>query len=325
MRIREPRRLPHAQDLQVRRAVRLQWVSLGAFASVIGVMAMAMGSSQAMKTAWVEDALSLVPPIAFLSAVRVRRKPPSERYPYGHHRVMSIAFLVAAVTLCAFGVLLIGDAIAALIRREHPTVGTVTLFGRQVWQGWVMIAALAYSTVPPVVLGTMKLPLARELHAKVLHADAMMNKADWMTGGAGMLGVVGIGFGLWWADSAAALAISWSVLNDGLRALKTVIEDLMDRAPVPVDGRERFDVVEKIERYVGRLSWVAEHEVRLREEGDVCVGEIFIVPRATDDLPQRLEEVARTARGLDWRIYDLVATALPSLDGRKAERSEGDE
>ena len=82
---------------------------------------------------------------------------------------------------------------------------------------------------------------------------------------------------------------------------------------------------EKIERHVGRLPWVAEHEVRLREEGDVCVGEIFIVPRATEDLPQRLQEVVRTARELDWRIYDLVATALPSLDGRMAERREAED
>ena len=32
-----------------------------------------------------------------------------------------------------------------------------------------------------------------------------------------MLGVVGIGFGLWWADSVAASVISIDILRDGRR------------------------------------------------------------------------------------------------------------
>jgi hypothetical protein len=38
--------------------------------------------------------------------------------------------------------------------------------------------ALTYSIVPPVILGRMKLPLAKRLQDKVLHTDAMMQKAD---------------------------------------------------------------------------------------------------------------------------------------------------
>ena len=59
-----------------------------------------------------------------------------------------------------------------------------------------MLPALAYSALPSVLLGRAKIPLAEELHNKVLYADAKMNKADWLTAGAAMVGVVGIGFGL---------------------------------------------------------------------------------------------------------------------------------
>jgi hypothetical protein len=47
-----------------------------------------------------------------------------------------------------------------------------------VWLGWLMIAALAWSAIPSVVLGRAKLPLAAELHDKVLYADAKMNRAN---------------------------------------------------------------------------------------------------------------------------------------------------
>jgi hypothetical protein len=51
-----------------------------------------------------------------------------------------------------------------------------------VWLGWLMIAALVYSGIPPFILGRMKLPLARELHEKALQTDADINKGDWLAG-----------------------------------------------------------------------------------------------------------------------------------------------
>jgi len=45
-----------------------------------------------------------------------------------------------------------------------------------------------------VIQGRMKLPIAEKLRDKVLHTDALMQKADWQTGLAGILGIVGIGF-----------------------------------------------------------------------------------------------------------------------------------
>ncbi len=33
-----------------------------------------------------------------------------------------------------------------------------------------------------------------------------MNRADWLTAGAAILGVAGIGVGLWWADAVAPVS-----------------------------------------------------------------------------------------------------------------------
>ncbi len=59
-----------------------------------------------------------------------------------------------------------------------------------------MIGALVYSIFPPLALGRVKTPLARELHDKVLHVSAMLDKGDWLSGIAAVLGILGIGFGL---------------------------------------------------------------------------------------------------------------------------------
>jgi cobalt-zinc-cadmium efflux system protein len=58
-----------------------------------------------------------------------------------------------------------------------------------------MIAALTYSVIPPMILGRMKLPIASELNDKALHVSAELNKGDWLSGIAGVLGILGIPYG----------------------------------------------------------------------------------------------------------------------------------
>ena len=90
------------------------------------------------------------------------------------------------------GLFLLYESIMSLISFEHPSIGVVQPFGEPIWLGWLMIAALLWGLVPPLLLGRAKLPLARELHDKILFADAEMNRADWLTAGAAILGIVGI-------------------------------------------------------------------------------------------------------------------------------------
>lgn len=182
-------------------------------------MGLVMGSSQAMQAAWIKDMLSLLPPVMFLIAVHFERKPPSENYPFGLDRLGSLCFVLSAAALALMGGYLIYDAATVLIRQEHPTIGSMSLFGGQVWMGWFMAGVLAYSIVPPVVLGWKKRALAPVLKDKVLYTDAEMNAADWKTGLAGLLGIAGIAAGFWWADAVAAGLIGLDIL----RALPTCL------------------------------------------------------------------------------------------------------
>jgi cation diffusion facilitator family transporter len=257
--------LPQPIVHDMRRAKRLEWWTLFWMSTVVVVMYFAMGSSQAMKTAFLEDALSLIPAITFLIAARLEPKEPTEKYPYGFVRVNSLAFLASAVVLTMMGAWLLFDGVMGLIRGEHPTIGPVTLFGETVWLGWVMIAALAYSVIPPVILGHLKKPVSHRLRDKVLHTDALMQKADWMTGLAGIAGILGVGLGYWWADSAAAAFISLSILWDGLTNMRTASAELLDGAPRELEGPA---IAEEARRLHKRLQkrW-PEATIRLRESG----------------------------------------------------------
>ena len=69
--------LPPDKERIHRKAVRLEWITIAYLITAIFFIYLTLGSSQAMKTAWFEDMLSLIPAIAFLVASRVRTMRPS--------------------------------------------------------------------------------------------------------------------------------------------------------------------------------------------------------------------------------------------------------
>jgi cobalt-zinc-cadmium efflux system protein len=306
--------LPADIRLAAARARKLEWWTLAGMGSVVVVMYFAMGSSQAMKTAFLEDLLGLFPAISWLIATKLEPRPPTEKYPYGFVRVNSLAFLASAVVLTAMGAWLLFKGLTGLAMGEHPTIGPVDLFGQTVWLGWVMIAALAYSVVVPVVLGRTKTPLAEELRDKVLHTDADMQKADWQTGLAGMGGILGVGLGFWWADSAAAAVISLSILCDGVKNIRTASAELLDSIPRALGGTKMSSEARRLGARLEAM-WPEGH-VRLRESGRYILADVGNVHP-----PEQLPDL-RELMGDDphWRLAKLSFTppgcARAEEDGR---------
>lgn len=311
--------LPEAKRRALRRGQRLEWASLFFLVTIVAVVGLAMGASQTMKAMWVEDTLSLIPSSAFLIGAYFRKKSPDEQFPYGYRRAVLIAFLAGALALFGFGIYILVDSVVKFVLAEHPSIQTIELFGRRVWLGWLMIAALAYSVIPPFILGRMKYPVARELHDKALQTSATIDKGDWLAGLAGIAGILGIAYGLWWADSFAAAFISFEIIKDGYSSLRNSVAQLMNKRPTDVESKENDPIPEKMERELERLDWVRKARVRLREDGDTLTGEIFIVPRDEQGLMERLRQASELAHSLDWRLHDVSMVPVSSLERGRLE------
>lgn len=50
------------------------------------------------------------------------------------------------------------------------------ILGWNIWLGWVMVAALVYSGVPPVILRRTKKPLANAEMEKILYMDPLQRR-----------------------------------------------------------------------------------------------------------------------------------------------------
>lgn len=314
--------LPREQAVALRRAKRLEWLSLGFTAASIAVVAPILGSSQAMKTAWIEDIVSTVPQIAFLITLVLVRRPRSAKYPYGHHRAAGIGHLVAGAALVVVALFLLYESLSGLLAAEHPTIGTVQVLGEAVWLGWFMIGVMALIVLPPVLLARAKQKLVPVLNDKVLFADASMHRADWMTNLATAVGVAGIGIGLWWMDYAAALLISLDILRDGAINMRSALLDLMDRRATTPDLKRPHPLVDDLREALLELDWVEDANVRIRNLGRVFHAEGYVVPRAGSVDVEALDEATTMCRDLDWTLRDVSIVPVSELPAYLEEDDE---
>lgn len=313
--------LPEEQQKILARAIRLERFSIVFLVVTVAMVAAVSGQSQAMKAAWLEDSMSLLPPIAFLVAARRIRQGSSREFPYGHHRSIGVAHVVSAAALLGMGAFLVIDSVTTLVKVERPPVGLTVLFGHGLWAGWLMIAVMVVTNIPPIFLGRVKMKLAEPLHDKVLFADADMNKANWTSALATVIGILGIGVGLWWADAAAAIAVSVSILHDGVKNLRAAIRGLTDGQARTFDEKEPHPLTAQVEQTARETTWVADAVGRVRDEGHVFYVEMFVVAADGEEITgQRCEDLRAALHDVDWKIHDVVIAPVARIPAEQAFR-----
>lgn len=306
--------LPPEQVDAMRSALRIEFQTLAYAAITITLTALVVGNSQSMRTAWIEDMISAVPQLAFLIAVLFVRRAPTSAFPYGTHRSMGIGHLVGGVALTTVGGSLAYEAITMLVAAEHPTIGTVRWFGHTVWLGWYMIAVMLVISLPPIVyFGPRKKRLARRLHNKLLFSDGDMASADWQTNVASIVGVLGVGVGLWWLDGAAALFISVGIVRDGVRNTRLAVLDLMDQRATTHDGSAPDSLIGRLHEALLDVPWIERAAVRVRDQGQVFHVEAFVVPRGGGIDVDALESTSRHLASLDWKLQEVVLVPVRTL------------
>src|SRR5206468_6010782 len=182
-----------------------------------------------------------------------------------------------------------------------------------VWTRWLGIAVLLWSGIPAQFLGQAKRKCAEVLHDKTLAADADINAADWQSAGAAVLGMIGVAFGLWWADSAAAVLISLEIIRSGWTELRTALGDIMDRRPMTLDTKEDDPVTDKLAEFVKRQPWIEDAVVRVRERGRELTAEAHVVPKADQVSVDEVSRTGHLACQIDPRLADVTIAPVKAL------------
>jgi cation diffusion facilitator family transporter len=155
------------------------------------------------------------------AAVRISGKPADEEHHYGHGKVESVSALGETALLFLLSGVVIWEAVKRLIDHEsHAVVATVWAFG-------VIAVSIAVDFFRARALSRT----AKQTQSQALEADALHFSSDLWSSLAVLIGLIGVHFGLAWADSASALLVAVMVCSAGWRLGRRTIDTLTDVAP----------------------------------------------------------------------------------------------
>jgi cation diffusion facilitator family transporter len=184
-------------------------------------------------------------------AVRISGRPADEEHHYGHGKVEAVSALAETALLFLLSGIVIWEAVKRLVEHEgHVVEATVWAFG-------VIVVSIVVDFFRARALSHT----AEKTSSHALEADALHFSSDLWSSLAVLIGLVGVYYGLAWADSVAALVVAVLVCIAGWRLGKRTIDTLIDVAPP--------GAAEKITAIAARVAGVVRVEqVRARSVGE---------------------------------------------------------
>jgi cation diffusion facilitator family transporter len=154
-------------------------------------------------------------------AVRISGRPADAEHQYGHGKFESVSALAETALLFLLSGVVIWEAVKRLITHDgHMVDANIWAFG-----------VIAISIVVDFFRSRALSRTAEQTSSHALEADALHFSSDLWASLAVLIGLGGVRLGLWWADSAAALAVAVVVCIAGWRLGRRTIDALTDTAP----------------------------------------------------------------------------------------------
>ncbi|BBC01390.1 cation efflux system protein [Bradyrhizobium elkanii USDA 61] len=258
------------------------------------VVGIAIGSLALISEA-LHSSIDLVATIITWAVVRVSDQPADAEHHYGHGKFESVSALgiIALLYVLAGGILVqayshLREGAPPPSISAIPFIVLVIDIGVNLWRARALHRA------------------ARDTKSQALAADALHFASDVMGSSAVIVGLVLAGFGFWWGDAAAAIAVAVMIALLGLRMARETVETLLDRAP---EG-----ALEKATAAIKAVPGVVDVDrLRVRMVGATHFIDASVTVPRTYPI-DRVEDIKRRAQAAVAKTFgdaDLTFTAVP--------------
>jgi cation diffusion facilitator family transporter len=222
-------------------------------------------------------------------AVRVSGRPADAEHHYGHGKFEAVSALAETALLFLLSGVVIWQGVKRLVAHDGHVVEA------NAWAFGVILVSIAIDFLRSRALSRA----AEKTSSHALAADALHFSSDLWGSLAVLVGLVGVRFGLWWADSAAALGVAVLVLIAGWRLGRRTIDTLTDVAP-PGAAVTITGIADQVP------GVVAVDHVRAREVGEKTFIDLTVAVSRT--LP--LDRVS----ALKDRVAAAIRTQMPGAE-----------
>jgi cation diffusion facilitator family transporter len=253
------------------------------------IVAVVTGSLAILSEA-LHSGLDIIAAIMTLYAIRMAMRPPDLDHNYGYAKFESLTSLAETILLFAVAGWIFYEGIERIFFVHSAPEITVFSFA-------IMIVSIA------VDFGRQKslYRIARKYGSQALEADALHFKADMLTSGVVLVGLVIVYlFNVPNADSYAAITVAGVIVYSSLGLGRRTLDVLLDKAPKGIQGH----ILESVTGFEGVKN---AHSVRVRKVGSETFVDLHIeVPRIfTHDRAHKI------ATSVENKIKDEI---LPNSD-----------
>lgn len=253
-------------------------IFLTGFKLVVGILTGSLGIlSEAL-----HSALDLVAAGITWFAVMVSDKPADKDHHYGHGKIENLSALIETFLLLITCAWIIYEAINRLLSGEIHIKVTV-------WSYIVVISSIVID-----ILRSRSLKrVARKHNSQALEADALHFSTDVWSSAVVLLGLICANFGIYVADSIAALGVALIVIYISYKLGRRSVNVLLDRVPEETYSKIKMllDNFQDIKRY---------HDLKVRAAGAEIFTELNIHVneemgiRESHDISNRIEKMIKS-------------------------------
>lgn len=220
-------------------------IFLTGFKLLIGILTGSLGIlSEAL-----HSGLDLIAAVITYFSVRISDKPADKEHHFGHGKIENLSALIETFLLIITCVWIVYEAINRLISGHTHIQVTV-------WSYAVVITSIAIDVTRSRAL----YKVARKYNSQALEADALHFSTDIWSSVVVLIGLLCANFGLFAADSIAALGVAVIVLCVSFRLGKRAVNVLLDSSPVIVNEK-----ISSIIKSVPEVSYF--HDLKVRVAG----------------------------------------------------------
>lgn len=235
------------QNFQVQK-----WITvLSVFLFIVKLIAYYQTQSLAILTDALESIVNVIAGFIGLYSLYVAAKPKDIEHPYGHGKAEFVSAAAEGGLIIAAGILIIYQTILNFI--EHKPI-------QQLEQGSILVAITA---VINYIAGYICLRIGKRNNSLALKASGKHLQTDTYSTLGIIVGLVLIIFTkLYWLDKAIALIISFIIIFNGYKILRSSLAGIMDEADMKL-----LEKMIKILNENRRANWMDIHNLRVIKYG----------------------------------------------------------
>jgi len=220
-----------------------------------------LGNSYVLIADGIESTADIFSSVVVWGGLRVSVLPADENHPFGHGKAEPVAGIIVSMILLAAALLIAVQSVREILTPHHPPA-------------WYTLPVLVVVVLVKETLFRAAFRTGRSLESTALKSDAWHHRSDALTSAAALIGIsialIG-GKGYESADDWAALLACGVISWNGLRLLRSALDELMDASVSP-------EVVAQVRELAATVEGVAAiDKCRIRKSGLHLALDIHVV------------------------------------------------